>query len=52
MKAMTLLNQTEPDDVATALENLARAFEFTVVDRCPAPGCEVCGPHHPLSAAA
>jgi hypothetical protein len=51
MKAMTLLDQTEPDDIAVALENLAKAFEFTIVDRCPAPGCEVCGPH-PLSAAA
>jgi len=51
MKAMTLLNKPESDDIAMALENLAKAFEFTIVDRCPAPGCEVCGPHQ-MSAAA
>lgn len=38
----TITTMQPHDDVAAALENLAEAFDFTIVARCPDPGCVGC----------
>lgn len=39
------MKTTTIDPIARALDTLAEAgVSFTVVDRCPAPGCPVCSP--------
>ena len=41
---ITLLDKPMRTDIDVALENLAEAFSFTIVDRCDEPTCVACSP--------